>query len=65
MTAWDAARLAVYAHGDAGDRAARRRGQDSLIAADLIEELPQTLLDLPAAGRDSGSARMTEGLGQW
>jgi NAD(P)H-hydrate epimerase len=65
MTAWDAARLAVYAHGDAGDRAARRRGQDSLIAGDLIEELPQTLLDLPAAGRDSGSARMTEGLGQW
>jgi len=63
LSAWDAARLAVYAHGDAGDRAARRRGEDSLIAADLIDELPQTLIDLTNHG--GGLGRMAEGLGLW
>jgi NAD(P)H-hydrate epimerase len=39
----DAARLAVFAHGHAGDRAAATVGQEALIAADLLERLPETL----------------------
>jgi hydroxyethylthiazole kinase-like uncharacterized protein yjeF len=38
----EAARLAVYVHGMAGDRAARIGGQDGLIASDVIDELPAT-----------------------
>ena len=39
---------AVYWHGAAGDRAAARRGELSLIATDLLEALPRTL---PGANR--------------
>jgi NAD(P)H-hydrate epimerase len=39
----DAARLATYLHGLAGDRAASRIGQRSLIATDLIEDIPMLL----------------------
>jgi len=39
LPAWDAARTAVYLHGVAGDRAARRKGQSALLAGDLIEAL--------------------------
>jgi len=38
---FDAARLAVYLHGLAGDLARGSRGEVSLIATDLIEHLPQ------------------------
>ncbi len=48
MPAFDAARLAVFTHGLAGDRAAERLGQDALIAGDLIEELPGSLMQLAA-----------------
>jgi NAD(P)H-hydrate epimerase len=37
---FDAARLAAYVHGDAGDRAASERGADGMIAQDLVEALP-------------------------
>jgi NAD(P)H-hydrate epimerase len=37
----DAARLAVYVHGLAGDRAAAQRGQTGLIAGDLLDALPE------------------------
>jgi NAD(P)H-hydrate epimerase len=40
LDAFDAARLAAYVHGDAGDRAAEGRGTDGMIAQDLIDELP-------------------------
>ena len=43
---WDAARLATFAHGDAGDRAARRLGVEGLIATDVIRELPAALARL-------------------
>jgi NAD(P)H-hydrate epimerase len=43
LEGWSAARLAVYAHGSAGDRAAARLGQDGMIAGDLIAELPAVL----------------------
>jgi NAD(P)H-hydrate repair Nnr-like enzyme with NAD(P)H-hydrate dehydratase domain len=35
-----AARLAVFLHGDAGDRAAALKGQDGMIATDVIDALP-------------------------
>jgi len=35
--------LAVYAHGAAGDRAARVKGQTALIATDLVEQIPPIL----------------------
>jgi NAD(P)H-hydrate epimerase len=43
LSPWDAARLAVFVHGAAGDRAAALRGQEGLIASDLLEALPSTL----------------------
>jgi len=46
LGAWEAARLAVFVHGDAGDRAARRLGEDALIASDLVDELPAALAGL-------------------
>lgn len=38
--AYDAARVAVYVHSVAGDEAAARVGQTSLVAGDIIEYLP-------------------------
>jgi NAD(P)H-hydrate epimerase len=52
---WQASRLAVFVHGDAGDRAARRLGVEGLIASDLVEELPASLAALHAAGNETGA----------
>ncbi len=41
LSPFDAAQLGVYLHGLAGDLAAERVGQESLIASDLVEALPQ------------------------
>jgi ADP-dependent NAD(P)H-hydrate dehydratase len=41
LDAFDAATLGVYVHGLAGDLAARRVGETSLIARDLVETLPE------------------------
>ena len=49
LAAWDAARLAVFLHGEAGDRAARRRGEDGMIASDLVDELPAAVAGLRRA----------------
>ena len=35
-----AARLGVFLHADAGDRAAQRLGQDSMLASDILGDLP-------------------------
>ncbi len=40
LSAWDAARLGVWIHGQAGDRAAKRLGMASMTAVDLLDELP-------------------------
>lgn len=45
-SALDAAILGVFAHGLAGDLAARDRGMHALIASDLIEFLPQAFKNL-------------------
>lgn len=41
--AWTAATAAVYLHGLAGDRVAARKGEESLVAGDLIEALPEAI----------------------
>ena len=50
IPARDAARLAAYVHGDAGDRAAKVRGQEGLIATDAVDALPAAWLALREAG---------------
>jgi NAD(P)H-hydrate epimerase len=50
LSAYDAARLGAYVHGMAGDRVARSRGQQGLIASDVIDTLPETLKALIAIG---------------
>lgn len=40
---YDAARFAVYLHGRAGDVAAQKQGEISLIASDLIDSLPSVI----------------------
>jgi NAD(P)H-hydrate epimerase len=42
---FDASVLGVYVHGLAGDLAAQEKGQISLIATDIIDYLPQALLE--------------------
>jgi NAD(P)H-hydrate epimerase len=49
LSDFDAAVLAVYIHGLAGDLAADRTGQVSLIATDIIEALPQAFQNAHAA----------------
>jgi len=41
---FEAAQLAVYLHGKAGDLAARRRGEMAMIATDMLESLPRALM---------------------
>ena len=43
LATFEAARWAVELHGKAGDRAARRKSKTSLIATDIIENIPFVL----------------------
>ncbi|HET6559489.1 MAG TPA: NAD(P)H-hydrate dehydratase [Prolixibacteraceae bacterium] len=45
-SAQDATLVGVYLHGLAGDRAARRLGQQALIAGDIIEHMSEAFLQL-------------------
>jgi NAD(P)H-hydrate epimerase len=47
MAAFEAAQLAVYLHGAAGDIAASELGHESLIATDVLDSLPFALMKLP------------------
>lgn len=49
MSAWDAARLAVYVHGDAGDRCSREIGPEGYVAGELALRLPRALRALASA----------------
>lgn len=51
LSAWDASRLAVFVHGDAGDRAAAVRGEEALTAGDLVASLPEALASLASQGK--------------
>jgi hydroxyethylthiazole kinase-like uncharacterized protein yjeF len=46
LDAWTAATAGVYVHGLAGDVAARRLGQESLLAGDLVDALPEAIRSL-------------------
>ena len=41
LSCWEAARLGAHVHGAAGDLAAAKLGQVSLVASDLVEYLPE------------------------
>ena len=43
LTPWSAARLGVFIHADAGDRAAERLGEEGMIASDIAAELPAAI----------------------
>jgi NAD(P)H-hydrate epimerase len=45
----EAAETAVFWHGAAADRVAARRGEAGLLASDVIEELPPSLLEMQRA----------------
>jgi NAD(P)H-hydrate epimerase len=45
LAPFDAARLAAWVHGRAGDRAAQRLGEAGMIARDLIDDLPGALAE--------------------
>ncbi len=51
MEPYDAAVLGVYIHGLAGDAAATKIGQHSLIASDIIDALPEIFLRLDGSVR--------------
>lgn len=51
MAAFDAAVLAVHAHGRAGDLACEQKGEASLIATDVLDHLPAALRQPGGAGR--------------
>jgi NAD(P)H-hydrate epimerase len=43
LASWEAACVATYLHGYAGDLAAATNGQAGLIAGDVIEQIPHAL----------------------
>jgi NAD(P)H-hydrate epimerase len=45
-TASQAACLGVYLHGFAGDLAAKDKGEEGMIAGDLIEKIPDAISDI-------------------
>jgi NAD(P)H-hydrate epimerase len=46
LSAFDAAKFAVYVHGLAGDLAAKEKGRLSLIATDVLRAIPEALKKL-------------------
>jgi NAD(P)H-hydrate epimerase len=54
-----AAAAGVYLHGLAGDRAAARRGRESLLAGDVLDSIPEALQSLPAPGPGDFSSAIT------
>jgi NAD(P)H-hydrate epimerase len=55
---WLAASAAVYVHGRAGDLAAAQRGEEALIAGDLVEALGAAILSVQRGEEASGIARL-------
>jgi NAD(P)H-hydrate epimerase len=53
LSARDSAVLATYVHGSAGDIAAEVHGTRSLIAGDILQFVPEALMELEACREDS------------
>ncbi|HXW69313.1 MAG TPA: NAD(P)H-hydrate dehydratase [Dissulfurispiraceae bacterium] len=49
----EAAALGVFIHGSAGDKAAAKSGECSLIASDLIDALPEAFMELQGCDRNA------------
>jgi NAD(P)H-hydrate epimerase len=49
--AWDAARVAVAVHGLAATRVVETRGWRTLLASDLLQEIPAALAALDSSRR--------------
>jgi len=58
LSGFDASHLAVFAHGLAGDMAARRLGELSLSAEDVLECVPEVFRAMEAAARDARGDRI-------
>jgi len=56
---YEAARLAVYAHGMAGDRVAAEQGQAGMAAGDLAAEMPRVLAELARLRAEASAAATT------
>ena len=56
-TAFQAAQLAVYLHGLAGDIAATRRGQMTMIATDILDALPRAFAAMTKAPKASTTTK--------
>jgi NAD(P)H-hydrate epimerase len=56
--AWLAACAAAYVHGRAGDLAARERGQEALVAGDLLEALGAAILSAQRGDEQPGIGRI-------
>jgi NAD(P)H-hydrate epimerase len=63
MTLIDAAIAGTYFHGLAGDLAAKRLGQMSLIASDIIDALPEAFQKKPLRGLGRSAASMGQQTG--
>ncbi|MHB0887133.1 NAD(P)H-hydrate dehydratase [Acidithiobacillus sp.] len=50
MAPWEAAQVGVCLHARAGDLAAARLGEESLLAGDILHALPDVLQELPRHG---------------
>ncbi|RPI05876.1 MAG: bifunctional ADP-dependent NAD(P)H-hydrate dehydratase/NAD(P)H-hydrate epimerase, partial [Zetaproteobacteria bacterium] len=51
-----AARSGAYTHGLAGDLAARRLGQEAMLAGDLLDSLPEAIRRVKAGDTGDGAA---------
>jgi NAD(P)H-hydrate epimerase len=63
ISPWDAARLAVYTGAEAGRRLRLQRGTLSVVARDVIDEVPDVLRQLTESHIRSFSADSSDGQG--
>jgi NAD(P)H-hydrate epimerase len=61
LDGWTAAVAAVYLHGAAGDEAAARLGQESLLAGDLVDSIAAVLRGLARERPAAGAREDTDG----
>lgn len=50
LDSFNSAKLGVYLHGLAGDLVAKKKGQNGLIASDIMEAIPYSIMDYKKKG---------------